>query len=116
MKTPEQDENLIRDIRHTLDQAPLDEATTQRLNAMRRKALAQADKPLWLRRAMPIAAFASIGVLAVAIVLLQRPLQSEPAFDSIDAFEIISSSDDLEMYQNLEFYLWLDEQMEFDLG
>jgi anti-sigma factor RsiW len=116
MKTHDQEQQLIHDIRQTLDDAPLDAATTRRLNAMRRKALEQAAKPAWFRHALPAAAFASISALAIAIVLMQSPPQTELAVDSIDAFEIISSNDELEMYQHLEFYLWLAEQSEPGLG
>ncbi|MFT5506260.1 MAG: hypothetical protein ACI8XC_003986, partial [Gammaproteobacteria bacterium] len=30
----------------------------------------------------------------------------------IENIEMLSSTDELEMYQNLEFYLWLDEQQQ----
>ena len=117
MKPSESEQDFIRDIRQTLDQAPLDAATTQQLDQLRRAALQPTPRRHWMRFAMPVAAFASISVLALALLLLQNQRQhSSPGVDSVDAFEIISSSDALEMYQNLEFYLWLDEQETSDLG
>jgi len=61
------------------------------------------------RYAGPAIAFASICAVAIAITLSITPTDNSVETNNVVAFEIITSNDSLEMYENLEFYLWLDE-------
>lgn len=107
---------FIEQARQSFDAEPVDIVTTQRLNQLRQQAL-QSTQPSRLSQfALPLATFASFSVIALLVILLQPRSQPSLVADNIDAFEIISSSDDLELYQNLEFYLWLEQQRESDLG
>lgn len=98
-------------IKDTLDGSPLEDSTRQRLDAMRHAALAADTRPVFARFAWPAMALASFAIVAVTLSLVLR--SAEPAVDdhAIESFEIMTSSDDLEMYQELEFYLWLDEEL-----
>jgi len=118
MQPSEQDREFIHDIRQTLEQTPVDHATTQRLNRMRHAAFVEpASQRRWLRYALPATVFAGLSAVVASFLLIQPEHQAQQlALDNIDAFEIISSTDELEMYQNLEFYWWLDEQDHSDLG
>lgn len=73
--------------------------------------LQQPQPSLLSRFATPVFAFASICALAVAISLSLPPADDINGMVNIDSFEIITSNDSLEMFENLEFYLWLDDEM-----
>jgi hypothetical protein len=87
----------------------LDAATLSRLNRSRQRALAAAERPgrQWLRwaPATGIAAAAVVGAL-----VLNGPAGfsvSEP-LTTVD-FEMLLEDDGLEMFEDLEFYSWLDQ-------
>ncbi len=101
---------LVQKIKHTLDQQTLDADTTRQLAQARAKALQQ-NQSFWrMSYAIPAMVMASL-VAIVVIINQQLPIES-PTYspDSIDSFELLSSTDELEMIENLEFYVWLDEQ------
>lgn len=56
---------------------------------------------------LPAGALAGAGMLAIALTLVYRP-GAERALDESDADVLLfASSDEIELYDNLEFYLWL---------
>lgn len=105
---------FIKNIKQTLDQQPLDQNIQQQLNQARQEALNPSPLSpvtLFSRYAKPVVAFASLAVIAIALVLNIQPATPELDTDNIEAFEMLSNSDALELYENQEFYLWLDEEM-----
>jgi hypothetical protein len=106
---PHESDQLESRIRDALDE-PLDKDIRQRLAVAREQTLQQKKVPMWRARALPAMAFAV--VCAIALVLLNQPTIQLEAPDSVEAFEIISSPDELEMYQDLEFYAWMAVQEE----
>ena len=108
------DEQLARDAKKAFDQSVdgLDAATLSRLNRGRHEALAEAARPgrEWLRWAP------ATGVAAAAVLLFV--MQTGPGdVDMISApapdLEILLGEESIEMYEDLEFYSWLDAQ-DFD--
>lgn len=99
--------------RSTLEQSAgeLDAATCSRLNRARQAALAEAGRG---RRPLALlwpAALAMASVLAVAVVLVRQPEPAAPALPvAAEDFDVIAAQDSLELYENLEFYAWLDAQ------
>jgi anti-sigma-K factor RskA len=101
---------LVQKIKQTLDQQTLDADTSRQLAQARQKALQQ-SQPFWrLSYAVPAMVMASL--VTIAIMINQQLPDQSPSFaaDTIDSFEILSSKDELEMFEDLEFYVWLDEQ------
>ncbi len=98
-------------IKKTLDQQALDDETRHKLTEVRRQALdgVEVERPVHFRPVM--LAFASIAVLTIAISLLFWPKNQVVEVDNIIAFEIITSQEPLGMYEELEFYVWLDGQL-----
>ena len=98
-------------IKKTLDQQSLDEDTRRKLAEARRQALdaVEVARPEHYRPAM--LALASIAVLAIAVSLTFWPKNQAVTVDSIESFEIITSQESLELYEDLEFYVWLGEQL-----
>jgi len=101
---------LAQKIKQTPDQQTLDADTTRQLAQARAKALQQ-DQSFW-RMSYAIPAMVMASLVAIVVMINQQLPDQSPAFapDSIEAFEILSSRDELEMFENLEFYIWLDDQ------
>ncbi len=108
---------LTRYMRRHLDAQPVDADIRRRLRLARHQALDRlgAPRPAPLTSAVRAGlAFAGIAALALLLMLGINRFDRPPAGNSLDAFEIATSGEPLEFYeQDLEFYLWLEEQ---DLG
>ena len=95
----------------------LDAATLSRLNQARQTALDELDKPgvRSLRgRWLPLAAAASVSALALAVYLQGgSQMGGEIPDAAVSDLEILLAEDSLELYEELDFYLWLEEA---DLG
>lgn len=101
--------------------AALEPEVRKRLAEARREALARAERPVGrgLRLPVLVPAGAAAAVAAAAVILLIRqpgtdtdyaPLAgaSEPAED----MEILLGSEELELLDDLDFYLWLEDEPE----
>jgi len=91
------------------------------LAAARREALAAAGPgPSWLPGRSPIwmpVGAAALAATALAVVLIQRSdgtdyAELATAAPSVEDMEILLGEEDFELLDNLDFYLWLDEQTE----
>jgi hypothetical protein len=101
---------LNQKIKHALDQQELDKETQQRLDMIRLQALDSDMKHNTFNYRSPVLAFGFVIAITISLFIFYKPSINAIDLQSIEAFEIITSSDELEMYENLEFYLWLEEQ------
>lgn len=110
MKTEPQDEGLLAASKALLDESAreLDADIAARLRQARCRALEAKPRPFfWLLPAGGLAA-ACVAVLAVALWVYQP---SRPApMQGVEDLEILSSSENLELFDDLEFYGWLAER------
>lgn len=119
------EESLLIAARVGLDDsiADLDPSIQSRLDAARRSALARSEDSastpgFWTQLAarlnpaqipVPVSAFATACVL-VTVTTLFFQFPEPPAGDLAEADVLLfASSDEIELYDNLEFYLWLAE-------
>ncbi len=82
-----------------------------RLNQARQNALKQAPKPWW-KPARLGASFLPAGTLAAAVLAAVVFFQtgSQVAVpDTVDDLEVLMAEESLELYEDLEFYVWLEE-------
>ena len=114
---------MIERIREQLDAGvnDLDDATLSRLAQARHRAVAAAGKPRrrwwapWPRELpagewlVPAGAFASIVATAVALTIMVGEPGDGLARD-VDDLEILTAGEEIELYENLEFYLWLQDR------
>ncbi len=101
----------------------LDGATASRLNRARQAALEQLPQrrrtSRWL---VPALSTAAVGAVAVGLWLNQSvdrdlPAQSSSAALSAADMDLLLADDSLEMFEDLEFYAWLDaERSDDELG
>ena len=107
------EEKFVNEIKRQLDRQAesLDGQTLSRLRQAR--AAAQAESGGWQLRWQPVALFASAAVLAV-VVWIAMPINnsSEPRMAALDDMELLASNDDLEFYEEIDFYQWLEVQDE----
>lgn len=118
MNQPHDRENWIERAQALLDQSAdnLDAATLTRLNRARQAALAQ--RRGWPRRWAWSAALAAaaVALFGVAVGLHQRfdaPAIATPGTAPLQAGDIdfLTGDDDaLDLYENLDFYAWLEKQ------
>ena len=108
----EHDEQTDRRAKALFDESvdALDAATLSRLNRGRQRALAALDtRPNpWLRW-VPAAGMATAALLAVMVLLpgpVQPPAGALP--QSVTDMEILLGEDEFEMFEDLEFYTWMD--------
>ena len=123
MKEPGKNEEFVSKARELFDDSVerLDAATLSQLNQGRHRALAEREavRPLgqWLRWA-PAAGIAAAAV--VAVMIMNGPISTvkdEPITAS--DFEMLLEDDSLELFEDLEFYSWLqsaDLEMNGDVG
>lgn len=121
----EKDKRFAELIRARLDESlnDYDAATLSSLNQARQRALDElpnAGRRRWHWRAL---GFACALALVVVIGFPRSdspvtPAQSEIALVDMelsdDEMALLASDDDLEMFQNLEFYAWLEQQQDWD--
>lgn len=118
------DAQLIERIRRRLDEDVdrLDGATLSRLEQARRRALAVLAQPrrprwpmTWLARRpagdwlVPAGAFASVVTIAVALTFMVAEPGNGLARE-VDDLELLTAGEELELYENLEFYQWLQDR------
>lgn len=87
----------------------LDAATLSRLNRSRQRALAEARRPgrQWLRWA-PATGVAAAAVVGVLVWNGPGGSRVDEPLTTVD-FEMLLEDDSLEMFDDLEFYSWLDQ-------
>ena len=111
MNADDRDERLIRQVKTDLDHSvdALDNETINRLRQIRQAALRQ-TKPSTMpfRWWIPAGAFASallVGLLTVSLWFEQAPPE---AYAVLEDVEMLSTVDDIEFFDELEFYQWLN--------
>jgi len=115
MSTTERDERLVAMVKEYLDAGvdTLDGRTTARLREARLKAMETAQGrrgwfhgPRWV--AVGGGTVAAAAVLAVGVWLSDSPRESAVA--TADDIEIVAAQDQMQLYEDLEFYRWLATQ------
>ena len=106
------EDELKANIRQALDESvdALDANTLSRIRQIRAQAVdkAEAHHVNWLGVMSGALATACVMVFAVMILLKSpTPMQTVP----VDDLDLISSSESLELYEDLEFYEWLEEDV-----
>lgn len=117
-KTPET-EALARQAKQALDDSlmDIDGETLAKLHRARNRALEASQQPnrFWSRVAWPAAGAAGALVLVLLVQLPQTTVEDNAIalldHENDDWLELVSAADDVEFYEDLEFFEWLaDEQ------
>jgi len=109
------DQRLLDAVKARLDQSEqaLDGVTLGRLRAARREALATlgAERPrrTWWEPMRGLAVAATLATLTVSLWSLS-PGPTDTGLMPLEDLALLTDSEDLEFYQDLDFYLWLDSR------
>ena len=120
MNEPEDTDRLLKMSTSTLDQAmdELDDATLRDLRCVRREALlvgksVGSDKRSgWLLPVGGLAAAATVSVLTVSLWLMSPENDPVSQLPPLEDMALLGDAESLEFYENLDFYLWLDDERE----
>lgn len=128
-KTPDspnaQEERISEMLRAHLDESTenYDAATLSRLNQARQRALDALPSARSRRWYWPGLGLALATALVLMLGVQREPLSPTPAAIegslvsmqlSEDEIALLASDDDLDMFQDLEFYAWLEQQQDWD--
>jgi hypothetical protein len=109
----EQEARLLEKARQSLlaSEDRLDAATLSRLREARAKALEAADArsrgffriPDWMR----VGAFATAAAAVMVFAIWVDPPKPELPVKAVDEFEMVLYADNLDLYEDMDFYEWL---------
>ena len=103
-------DELTVDVLSRLQQAranAVHAATTQHAKASEVLTL---SFPNWLAPASTATAFASLAFVAITLWVQVDNFTPSSSATFIEDIAVLSSPDDLELYENLDFYIWLEHQ------
>ena len=106
------DQAFIARIKTLLDRSTntLDARTRARLQAARRRAIAQIGAPpIWTlsRWLLPVGVAAALAVVGVIGLWWLQPGAPPSMAATLEDAELLFAADNLDLYQNLDFYRWL---------
>jgi len=116
MTDDNKEQAFLKAAKKTLDESldTIDAATLTRLRAARRAAMTQSGPPpwrLWRNAWAPAGALTAVALVAVTAVSLWNAGMQDPVVPlAWEEAPILGSADDLEFYQELEFYYWLQDE------
>lgn len=117
-KTAEvEDQALASKAKEVFDESVrgLDAEAQSRLNRARHEALAHAGSGVghsqWLRWA-PATGVAAAAVVAVVVLTGRPPIDAVTPPATVSDFEILLDQESFEMLEELEFYSWIDLEVE----
>jgi hypothetical protein len=111
---PQDKDQFLQQVTSTLEQSAneLDDATLRELRRRRHEALAASEKRVtWL---LPVGGLAMAATVAAFSVSLWMAAP-QPGVETLPAAEdmaLLGDAEALEFYEDLDFYLWLDEENE----
>lgn len=101
--------NTLEDSVNNIDQETLDRLAAMRLRAVQ-AAASQSKAGGWraINWLVPAGGFITAAVLVASVMLWSAGSVNEPApVAAIEDITILTDSEDLELYKDLEFYQWL---------
>ena len=112
-KMDKKEKQLQKNVKKILDQQTLKQETRDALHAARMSALdhgVRRSLPGWI----PATALASIALVVIGTFLYRGINDVELPQVAADELAILASEDDLELLEELEFYVWFDEDISPD--
>lgn len=110
MSTDAEESAFTATIKSALEESTqgLDSEVERRLHQARYRALEVRPRPLrWL---VPASGFAAVSVALLAVTLWWMQPSWHAPVQGVEDFEILASGENLELFDDLDFYHWLAEQ------
>jgi hypothetical protein len=105
----QQEQDFLQRVKASLDEAEaqLDSGTLRDLRLVRSKALESLQKPRRLWQPVALAAVAATVAIVVVSLQVMQP-KAPPTAPGMEDMALLSAGDDLDLYENLDFYQWLE--------
>ena len=111
MTEHDKEQKFLNNVRNTLHKSldAIDAETTSRIKQARYQALEQGhNKSSWL---MPFSAIAvTASVVTLSVTLWFTPFNEMNEELVLEDISLLTASEELDFYQELEFYNWLDDE------
>ena len=103
------EKKFIRDVKNHLNQTAdqIDVKTRARLSAIRNNALEQTETS-WFSRRLPMAGLAGAAAMVMLFFWVSY-LDVDIKTDNLEVVEMLASEQDMDFFENMEFYAWLAE-------
>ena len=106
--------NLNEQINHAIDNISINANEIDQLAQARQQALDGSKHSLFSSFSSPIMVYASLFLVVGFISFTTLNMSSDftettPRFD--ESFSLLSSQEPVEMYEDLEFYMWLETEL-----
>lgn len=117
MNEPEDKDQFLQQVKSTLDQSEdkLDDATLRALRNARHEAVAASKKRsrlAWWAPVGGLAMAATVGALSVSLWMAEPQSGLNTQFPPLEDLALLGDAEALEFYEDLDFYLWLDDEKE----
>lgn len=117
MTNEERDKIFLENVKTVLDQdtADLDAATLSRLRQIRYAAMEESETSQsnwWRRFRLPAVALVTASLIATFTFVQMRTPEELSATNTFEDMEIIASNDQLDLYEDFDFYAWLAEEQQ----
>ena len=114
MTTEKRENNFVENAKRVLDQDTenLDGATVSRLRQMRYIARDKAESNWWQKFRLPAAALVTASLIATFSYVQMRTSDELQTVKTIEDMEILASGEQLDLYEDYDFYAWLAEEQQ----
>jgi ferric-dicitrate binding protein FerR (iron transport regulator) len=105
----QQQQDFVQRVKSVLDEheTQLDAKTLRDLRLARSRALESLHKPRRIWQPLALAALAATVVVVVVSLQIMQPKAPSTA-PGIEDMAVLSAGDELDLYENLDFYQWLE--------
>ena len=103
------DQEFQQSLKKTLDRQTVDSETRETLRAARARVLGESTTTRGSRW-IPATVGACLALAIVALVLYRGVDDNQLPQMAADDLTVIAGEDELELFEELEFYLWFDEE------
>jgi len=107
MSDKQREQDFLDKAKAALDEGveQFDALTLARLRSARRRALESTRRrsPWWI----PAGGLAAASIAVLAVVLWFKPVGSDLVAANVEDIELLTTADNLELYEELDFYRWL---------
>jgi len=112
---PKDNDQFLQQVQSTLDQSAdkLDDATLRALRKARHEAVAASEKrSSWLAPIGGLAMAATVAAFSVSLWMAEPQTGLNSSLPPLDDLVLLGDAESLEFYEDLDFYLWLDDEKE----
>ena len=113
MNEPNDKDQFLTQVQSTLDRSvdELDDDTLRALRKARHRAVEASERrPAWLMPLGGLAMAATVAAFSVSLWLAEPQPEMNAQLPPLEDLALLGDAESLEFYEDLDFYLWLDDE------